>query len=71
MAIALIILPANLAWPTTGIKDGAIFIGLLSTVIKRHGSTDYIGFSNSLSVCEKIVKGDLINKIKKNISKWE
>ena len=48
--------------------NGAIFIGLDSPVIKSHGSTDYIGFSNSLSVCEKIVKGDLINKIKKNIN---
>ena len=36
--------------------NGAIFIGLKSPVVKSHGSTDYIGFSNSLSVCEKIVK---------------
>jgi glycerol-3-phosphate acyltransferase PlsX len=50
------------------VYNGAIFIGLDSPVVKSHGSTDYIGFSNSLSVCEKIVKGDLINKIKKNIS---
>ena len=48
--------------------NGAIFIGLDSPVIKSHGSTDYIGFSNSLNVCEKIIKGNLINKIKKNIS---
>ena len=47
--------------------NGAIFIGLDSPVVKSHGSTDYIGFSNSLSVCEKIVKGDLIKKIKSNI----
>ncbi len=47
--------------------NGAIFIGLDSPVVKSHGATDYIGFSNSLSVCEKIVKGDLINKIKENI----
>ena len=48
--------------------NGAIFIGLDSPVIKSHGSTDYIGFSNSLSVCEKIVRGDLISKIKTNIA---
>ena len=30
--------------------NGAIFIGLDSPVIKSHGGTDYIGFSNSLSV---------------------
>lgn len=48
--------------------NGAILLGLDSPVVKSHGATDYIGFSNSLNVCEKILKGDLINKIKKNIS---
>jgi glycerol-3-phosphate acyltransferase PlsX len=48
--------------------NGAIFIGLDSPVVKSHGGTDYLGFSNSLSVCKKIVKGDLISKIKKNIN---
>ena len=47
--------------------NGAIFIGLDSPVVKSHGGTDYIGFSNSLNVCEKIIKGDLIEKIKENI----
>ena len=47
--------------------NGAIFIGLDSPVVKSHGGTDYIGFSNSLDVCNKIVKGDLIQKIKYNI----
>ncbi len=48
--------------------NGAIFIGLDSPVIKSHGGTDYIGFSNSLSVCDKIVRGNLIKKIKENIN---
>ena len=48
--------------------NGAIFIGLDSPVIKSHGGTDYIGFSNSLSVCSRIVSGNLIKKIKNNIS---
>ena len=47
--------------------NGAIFIGLDSPVVKSHGGTDYIGFSNSLNVCEKIIKGNLIEKIKENI----
>jgi glycerol-3-phosphate acyltransferase PlsX len=47
--------------------NGAIFIGLDSPVIKSHGGTDYIGFSNSLSVCTKIVTGSLIEKIRNNI----
>ena len=47
--------------------NGAIFIGLDSPVVKSHGGTDLIGFSNSLDVCNKIVKGNLIEKIKYNI----
>jgi len=47
--------------------NGAIFIGLDSPVIKSHGGTDYIGFSNSLSVCTRIVSGNLIEKIRSNI----
>ena len=47
--------------------NGAIFIGLDSPVVKSHGGTDYIGFSNSLDVCNRIVKGNLIEKIKQNI----
>ena len=47
--------------------NGAIFIGLDSPVIKSHGGTDYIGFSNSLSACTKTVSGNLIEKIRNNI----
>ncbi|MDA9745519.1 phosphate acyltransferase PlsX [Candidatus Pelagibacter sp.] len=47
--------------------NGAILIGLNSPVVKSHGSTDYIGFSHSLNVCIKIVKNNLIQKIKDNI----
>ena len=47
--------------------NGAILLGLDKPVIKSHGSTDEIGFANSLKVCERIIKGNLIEKIKKNI----
>ena len=47
--------------------NGAIFIGLDSPVVKSHGGTDFIGFSNSLDVCHRIIKGNLIEKIKQNI----
>ena len=47
--------------------NGAIFIGLDSPVVKSHGGTDFIGFSNSLDVCTKIIKGNLIKKINENI----
>ena len=48
--------------------NGAIFIGLDAPVVKSHGGTDFIGFSNSLDVCNRIIKGNLIDKIKNNIS---
>ena len=48
--------------------NGAILLGLETPVIKSHGSTDYIGFANSLDVCVKTVDGELIEKIKKNIN---
>ena len=47
--------------------NGAIFIGLDAPVVKSHGGTDFIGFSNSIDVCNKIIKGNLIDKIKSNI----
>ena len=47
--------------------NGAIFLGLDSPVVKSHGSTDSLGFSCSLDMCEKIVKGNLIGKIKQSI----
>ncbi len=48
--------------------NGAILLGLDSPVIKSHGGTDFIGFANSLFVCEKIVKNNLIDKIKNSIN---
>ncbi|MDC0059684.1 phosphate acyltransferase PlsX [Pelagibacteraceae bacterium] len=47
--------------------NGAIFLGLQSPVVKSHGSTDAIGFANSIEVCNKIVKGSLIEKIKSHL----
>ena len=48
--------------------NGAILLGLDKPVIKSHGSIDALGFSNSLKVCEKIIRGRLIDKIKENIN---
>jgi len=47
--------------------NGAILLGLDSAVVKSHGSTDHVGFANSLNLCEKIVSGNLIDKIKQSI----
>ena len=47
--------------------NGAIFLGLDTPVVKSHGGIDYIGFSNSLDVCNRVIKGNLIKKIRENI----
>jgi len=48
--------------------NGAILLGLDSPVIKSHGGTDSTGFANSLSMCEKIVSNNLIDKIRNSIT---
>ncbi len=48
--------------------NGAILLGLDKPVIKSHGSTDSFGFANSLKVCEKTIRGNLIDQIKSNLS---
>ena len=48
--------------------NGAIFLGLSGPVVKSHGSTDARGLSYSIKMCNKIVKGKLIEKIKKYLS---
>ena len=47
--------------------NGAIFLGLQSPVVKSHGATDAIGFAHSIDVCNKIVKANLIEKIKSHL----
>ena len=48
--------------------NGAIFLGLNGPVVKSHGGTDAIGFYYSIDLCYKIIKGDLMNQIKNNLS---
>ena len=48
--------------------NGAIFLGLKGPVVKSHGATDSVGFYHSIDLCYKIVKGNLINQIKDNLS---
>ena len=47
--------------------NGAIFLGLESPLVKSHGGTDSVGFAHSINVSNKIVKGNLIMKIKSNL----
>ena len=47
--------------------NGAIFLGLNGPVVKSHGGTDSIGFYHSIDLCYKIIKGNLMSEIKKNL----
>ena len=47
--------------------NGAIFLGLESPLVKSHGSTDPVGFANSIKVCSQVIKANLIDKIKSNL----
>ena len=51
--------------------NGAIFLGLNGPVVKSHGGIDSIGFYHSIDLCYKIIKGDLMNQIKKNLKHIE
>ncbi len=48
--------------------NGAIFLGLNGPVVKSHGGIDSIGFYHSINLCYKIVKGNLMSEIKKNLN---
>jgi len=47
--------------------NGAIFLGLNGPVVKSHGGIDSVGFYHSIDLCYKIVKGDLMTQVKKNL----
>ncbi len=47
--------------------NGAIFLGLNGPVVKSHGGIDSTGFYHSIDLCYKIVKGNLMTEIKKNL----
>ena len=47
--------------------NGAIFLGLNGPVVKSHGGIDSVGFYHSIDLCYKIIKGNLLSQIKKNL----
>ena len=47
--------------------NGAIFLGLNGPVVKSHGGIDSIGFYHSIDLCYKIIKGNLMSQVKKNL----
>ena len=48
--------------------NGAIFLGLNGPVVKSHGGTDAIGFYYSIDLCYRIIKGNLMDQIKNNLT---
>ncbi len=48
--------------------NGAILLGLNGPVVKSHGGTDALGFYYSIDLCYKIIKGNLMQEIKNNLS---
>ena len=48
--------------------NGAIFLGLNGPVVKSHGGTDAIGFYYSIDLCYRIIKGNLMQQLKSNLS---
>jgi len=46
--------------------NGGIFLGLNAPVVKSHGSADALAFFYSIKLASKILKGNLIKKIKLN-----
>ena len=47
--------------------NGAIFLGLNGPVVKSHGGIDSTGFYHSINLCYKIIKGNLMSEIRKNL----
>ena len=48
--------------------NGAILLGLNGPVVKSHGGTDLFGFYQSINLCYRIIKGNLMSEIKKNLN---
>tara|TARA_Y100001936_G_C16066165_1_gene667411 strand:- start:1095 stop:2129 length:1035 start_codon:yes stop_codon:yes gene_type:complete len=48
--------------------NGAIFLGLNGPVVKSHGGTDAVGFYHSIDLCYRMVKGNLLEEIRSNLS---
>ena len=48
--------------------NGAILLGLNGPVVKSHGGIDAFGFYQSINLCYRIIKGNLMSEIKKNLN---
>ncbi|MGH6854424.1 MAG: phosphate acyltransferase PlsX [Aestuariivirga sp.] len=48
--------------------NGGVFLGLNGVAVKSHGGTDDLGFATAIDVAIEMVRNDLVNKIKTDIS---
>ncbi len=49
--------------------NGGMFIGVNGIVIKSHGNADSHAFANAIEFGVKCIDNDLLNEIKKNVSR--
>ena len=49
--------------------NGGMFIGVNGIVIKSHGNADSHAFANAIEFGVKCIEFDLLNEIKKNVSR--
>ena len=48
--------------------NGGVFLGLNGIVVKSHGNTDGLGFSNALHVANKMAKSGYIHEIEERLN---
>ncbi len=51
--------------------NGGVFLGLEGIVIKSHGGTDEIGFAGAIDIGYKMVRQDLLSRIRESLAAWQ
>ena len=51
--------------------NGAVFLGLNGIVVKSHGGTDALGFSNAVLYASRMVVNDFTTKVENEIKKLD
>ena len=51
--------------------NGGVFLGLEGIVIKSHGGTDEVGFAGASDMGYKMVRQDLLSRIRESLSAWQ
>jgi glycerol-3-phosphate acyltransferase PlsX len=51
--------------------NGGVFLGLEGIVIKSHGGTDDVGYAGAIDIGYKMVKQDLLARIRESLMAWQ